>query len=107
MESIYSELALFGSKNECAKTDYVFSFISEVCAGTVSLLFLCSIFFVLFDILSTWGWIGLDMSGMAVIGYKLLNKVGNGWSCLNWLEMAGNVWNAGIGWKCLGMAGNV
>ena len=47
------------------------------------------------------------MSGMAVIGYKLLNKVGNGWSCWKWLEMAGNVWNARIGWKCLEMAGNV
>ena len=37
MESIHSELALLGSKNKCAETDYVFSFISEVCDGTVSL----------------------------------------------------------------------
>ena len=37
MESIYPELALHGSKNECAKTDNVFSLISEVCDGTVSL----------------------------------------------------------------------
>ena len=37
MESIYTELALYGSKNECARTDNVFSPISEVCDGTVSL----------------------------------------------------------------------
>jgi hypothetical protein len=37
MESIFIELALYGSKNECAKTDNVFSPISEVCDGTVSL----------------------------------------------------------------------
>ena len=37
MESIYSELALYGSKNECVKTYNVFSLISEVCDGTVSL----------------------------------------------------------------------
>ena len=37
MESIYIELALYGSKNEYAKTDNVFSPISEVCDGTVSL----------------------------------------------------------------------
>ena len=37
MESICSELALFGSENECAKTDNVFSLISEVFDGTVSL----------------------------------------------------------------------
>ena len=30
MESIYTELALYGSKNECART--------EVCDGTVSLM---------------------------------------------------------------------
>ena len=36
MESIYTELALYGSKNECAKTDTVFLPISEVCDGTVS-----------------------------------------------------------------------
>ena len=38
MESIYTELALYGSKNECARTDNVFSPISEVCDGTVSLV---------------------------------------------------------------------
>ena len=34
---MYTELALYGSKNECASTDNVFSPISEVCDGTVSL----------------------------------------------------------------------
>ena len=37
MESIYTELALYGSKNECVRTDNVFSPMSEVCDGTVSL----------------------------------------------------------------------
>ena len=37
MESIYTELALYGSKNECAKTDNVSFPISEVCDGMVSL----------------------------------------------------------------------
>ena len=37
MESIYTELALYGSKNECARTDTVFLPISEVCDGKVSL----------------------------------------------------------------------
>ena len=36
MESIYPELALFGSKNECAMTDTVFFPLSEVSEGTVS-----------------------------------------------------------------------
>ena len=36
MESIYPELALCGSKNECARTETVFSPISEVSEGTVS-----------------------------------------------------------------------
>ena len=36
MRSIYSELALYGSKNKCARTDIVFVPISEVCNGTVS-----------------------------------------------------------------------
>ena len=36
MESIYTKLALYGSKNECARTDTVFYHISEVCDGTVS-----------------------------------------------------------------------
>ena len=37
MESIYTELALYGSKNEGARTDTVFLPISEGCDGTVSL----------------------------------------------------------------------
>ena len=37
MESIYNELAVYGSENECARTDTVFLPISEVCDGTVSL----------------------------------------------------------------------
>ena len=37
MESIYTELALYGSNIECARTDNVFFPISEVCDGTVSL----------------------------------------------------------------------
>ena len=37
MESIYTKLALYGSKNECAKPDNVFSPIAEVCDDTVSL----------------------------------------------------------------------
>ena len=36
METIYNELALYGSKNLCARTDTVFLPISEVCDGTVS-----------------------------------------------------------------------
>ena len=37
MESIYIDLALYGSKNECVRTGTVFLPISEVCNGTVSL----------------------------------------------------------------------
>ena len=37
MESIHNEFALYGSKNECPRTDNVFFSISEVCNGTVSL----------------------------------------------------------------------
>ena len=37
MESIYTELALSGRKNECARTDNVFFPISQVCNYTVSL----------------------------------------------------------------------
>ena len=37
MESIYTQLALYGSNNECARTENVFFPISEVCDGTVSL----------------------------------------------------------------------
>ena len=40
MECIYTELALYGSKYECARTDTVFLPISEVCDGKVSLMFL-------------------------------------------------------------------
>ena len=38
MESIYTELALYGSINECARTDNDFSLYLKVCDGTVSLL---------------------------------------------------------------------
>ena len=38
MESIYTELALYGSINECVRTDNVFSPISEICDCTVSLV---------------------------------------------------------------------
>ena len=37
MESFYTELGLYGSNNECARTDNVFSSISEVCDCMVSL----------------------------------------------------------------------
>ena len=37
MESVYTELAFYGNKNECARTDTVFLPISEICNGTVSL----------------------------------------------------------------------
>ena len=39
MESIYTELALYSSKNECARTNTVFWPIAEVCDGKVSLTF--------------------------------------------------------------------
>ena len=47
MESIHIELALYASKNECARTDTVFLPMSEVCGGTVSLVLYC---FVLYGI---------------------------------------------------------
>ena len=37
MESTYTDSALYGGKNVCARTDDGFSPISEVCDGTVSL----------------------------------------------------------------------
>ena len=37
MESLYTGLVLYGSQNECARTDTVFLPLSEVCDGTVSL----------------------------------------------------------------------
>ena len=37
MESIYTDLALYVSKIECARTDNVVFPISEICKGTVSL----------------------------------------------------------------------
>ena len=37
MKSLYTDLALYGSKNECATTDNVVSSIYEVCDDTVSL----------------------------------------------------------------------
>ena len=36
MESTYTDLALYGDKNVCARTDNGFYPISEVCSGTVS-----------------------------------------------------------------------
>ena len=38
MESIYTELALHGSKNECARTDDVHFPISVICDSAVSLV---------------------------------------------------------------------
>ena len=35
---LYTDLALYGSYNECARTGNVFSPISEACNGTISLL---------------------------------------------------------------------
>ena len=49
MESIYPELALCGSKNECARTDTVFFTISEFSEGTVSLAEQCYTITVLFN----------------------------------------------------------
>ena len=37
MDSIYTKLALYSSKNEGARTDAVFLAISEVCDGMISL----------------------------------------------------------------------
>ena len=37
MESIHTQLALYGSKNKCTMTDTVILPISEVCNGTVPL----------------------------------------------------------------------
>ena len=50
MESIYTDLALYGSKNQCAKMDNVFFPISEVCGGTVSLCMSLLCKFVLFQL---------------------------------------------------------
>ena len=38
MKSIYPELALCGSQKECARTDTVFLYLSQVSEGTVCLL---------------------------------------------------------------------
>ena len=38
MESTYNELAVYGSQNECAKTDNIFISISEFYNGVVSLV---------------------------------------------------------------------
>ena len=38
MESIYTKLALCGSKKEWARTDTLFLYLSEVSKGTVSLI---------------------------------------------------------------------
>ena len=42
LQSIYTELAVYGSKNEDATTDNAFSPISEICNGTVSLTILAN-----------------------------------------------------------------
>ena len=44
MESLYTKLDLYGSNIECARTDNIFSPISEVCVGTVFLEFYSHIF---------------------------------------------------------------
>ena len=46
MESLYTEVALYGSKNECARTDTVLLPISEVSNGMVSLIVMAVIFVV-------------------------------------------------------------
>ena len=43
MESIYTELALYGNKKECASADNVYIPISEVCYGMVSLYRVCGL----------------------------------------------------------------
>ena len=48
MESIYTELALYGSKNECARTANAFFPISEFCDGRVSLRHTGFIYFFVF-----------------------------------------------------------
>ena len=50
MESIYTELALYASKNVCARTDNVFFVISEVCDCTVSLLVLIQHLFTMREV---------------------------------------------------------
>ena len=62
MESIYTELALYGTKNEGARTDNVFSPISEVCNRTVSLMNCCF----------TFG--GSNADYMVKMGPKTLNR---------------------------------
>ena len=39
IKNIYPELALYGRKNECARTDTVFFAISQVCPWGVTLVF--------------------------------------------------------------------
>ena len=63
MESIHPELALYGRKNECARTDTVFFPISEVSEGKVSLTILRMFIYVVVKIRMTllaglpmWGW---------------------------------------------------
>ena len=41
MESVYTKLALYGSTNQCTRTDNVFFPISEVYNGTVSPTTIC------------------------------------------------------------------
>ena len=51
MEGIYTKLSLYGSINDCARTDNAFLPISEVCNGTIFLLtnFFWIIFFFFLD----------------------------------------------------------
>ena len=51
MESIHTELAHYGSKNECARTDTDFLPISEICDGTVSLFRIFKMYSISMDIL--------------------------------------------------------
>ena len=67
MESIYTELALYGSKKECARTDNVFLPISEVCDGTV---------FLVLDLQFTnWGEICLGVGGYQIFSRKRISQL--------------------------------
>ena len=65
MDSINTKLALYGSKNECARTNTVFLYISEVCNGTVSL-----------RNLGNWGFRDLGILGFRDFGILRLRGLG-------------------------------
>ena len=67
MESVYTDLALCGSKNECARTDTVFSPISQVCIRGVTLGLQCRPATCYFSI-SAW-------CSLAIYGQILSNNV--------------------------------